>query len=359
MKFFSLDVHIAVINDVKHILKNIYGDKIEFTDWTMSYEWYLFYTSKPKVKHITSENWRFLNSTMIEEFLKEYGNYLSTFDGFIVSHNPSFVLLYESFNKPIIVVNTCRYEQPFSFAENNDLNGWKMLNEKLAFLHKTGRIIVVSNNRADQDYLEMGTGIKSTYIPSLCEYTKATYNPVWDVFVYSHHPKLHHHKLIDIHQFAKKPYTWERLYSCKGIVHFPYEISTMSIFEQYAANVPLFFPSKKLLKEMLKTKKCGMQCRYIDVEKHKHPHRVYVEEVSAAYDDDKWIDWWIERADYYNTSKDTDLKYITYFDSIDELCVLIEQIDTKKISEQMKQHNKYRKQKIHDEWKKIMDVIML
>jgi hypothetical protein len=30
---FSLDVHIAVINDVKHILNNVYGDKVEFVDW--------------------------------------------------------------------------------------------------------------------------------------------------------------------------------------------------------------------------------------------------------------------------------------------------------------------------------------
>jgi hypothetical protein len=29
---FSLDVHIAVINDVKHILNNVYGDKVEFVD---------------------------------------------------------------------------------------------------------------------------------------------------------------------------------------------------------------------------------------------------------------------------------------------------------------------------------------
>jgi hypothetical protein len=92
------------------------------------------------------------------------GIFLSTFDGFIVTHNPSFVLLYESFNKPIIVVNTCRYEQPYRREQRPA--GWKTLNGKLKELYDSGRITVVSNNRADQDYLEMGTGIKSTYIPS-------------------------------------------------------------------------------------------------------------------------------------------------------------------------------------------------
>jgi hypothetical protein len=42
MRFF-LDVHIAVINDVKHILNNVYGDKVEFVDWTMSFDWYVLY----------------------------------------------------------------------------------------------------------------------------------------------------------------------------------------------------------------------------------------------------------------------------------------------------------------------------
>ncbi|MCJ7767674.1 hypothetical protein MUP79_04735, partial [Candidatus Bathyarchaeota archaeon] len=37
----------------------------------------------------------------------------------------------------------------------------------------------------------------------------------------------------------------------KGIIHMPYECSTMSIFEQYSANVPLFFPSKSFLKELV------------------------------------------------------------------------------------------------------------
>jgi hypothetical protein len=27
-------------------------------------------------------------------------------------------------------------------------------------------------------------------------------------------------------------------------------------------------------------------------------------EVALAYDDDKWVDWWIDRADYYNSDKD-------------------------------------------------------
>lgn len=357
MRFFSLDVHLAVINDVKHILKNIYGDKIDFVDWTLSFDWYVLYKQKPDVKYITGNTWRYLNPDMINDFVKYYRDFLSTFDGFIVTHNPSFALLYESFNKPIIIVNTCRYEQPFSFSENNDLRAWKMLNDKLKRLYDSGRITVISNNRADQDYLKMGTGIKSTYIPSLCEYTNAKYKPESNlVVIHTTSPFLPESKqLISARMFAGKPYSWEKLYSGRGILHMPYEISTMSIFEQYTANVPLFFPTKELLKKMIKTGRYNFCSRYIDVDKHKSPVRFYLNDVSDAYDDDKWIDWWIDRADYYNTDKDTDMKYITYFNSMDELDFLLKTVNTNQISVNMKEHNEFRKKKVYGEWKKIMD----
>lgn len=357
MRFFSLDVHISVINDVKNILKNIYEDKIDFVDWTLSFDWHLMYKTRPYVKYITGNTWRYLDPLMIKSFVEEYRGFLSTFDGFIVTHNPSFALLYESFNKPIIIVNTCRYEQPYSFSENNDLNSWRILNNKLKYLYDTGRITVISNNRADQEYLEMGTGIKSTYIPSLCEYTNAKYNPEYNVFVIHNdsHFLRKSIRMIPVKNYTKKPYSWQTLYSCKGMIHMPYQISTMSTFEQYTANVPLFFPSKELMKEMLKTNKYDFCARYIDIDKHKSPNRVYISEVATAYDNDKWIDWWIDRADYYNTDKDTDMKYITYFNSMDELDYLLEITNTAEISDNMKKHNEFRKKKIYEEWKKIMD----
>jgi hypothetical protein len=254
-------------------------------------------------------------------------------------------------------VNTCRYEQPFSFSENNNLSGWNALNEKLKQLYREGRITVISNNRADQDYLEMGTGIKSTYIPSLCEYTNAKYNPKTNKYIiHTDSPYLRKSEpMITINNYAGRPYSWETLYSGKGIIHMPYEISTMSVFEQYTANVPLFFPSKTLLKKMIKLDKYTFYSRYIDVDKHKSTGRFYLDVVAPAYDDDKWIDWWVDRADYYNTDKDTDMKYITYFNDMNELDYMLKTVDTNKISENMKEHNEYRKKKIYADWKTVMD----
>ena len=57
--------------------------------------------------------------------------------------------------------------------------------------------------------------------------------------------------LIQKNNFINQNYKWEDLYKCKAMLHLPYEISTMSIFEQYSANIPLIFPSKVFLKKLL------------------------------------------------------------------------------------------------------------
>jgi len=38
---------------------------------------------------------------------------LMDYDGFIVTHSPVFVRFFEHFKKPVILVNSCRYDQPF------------------------------------------------------------------------------------------------------------------------------------------------------------------------------------------------------------------------------------------------------
>jgi hypothetical protein len=55
-----------------------------------------------------------------------------------------------------------------------------------------------------------------------------------------------------LHQSKLGQYTWQDLYSYKEIIHFPYNVSTMSIFEQHQAKVPLKFPSLDFSIDMLK-----------------------------------------------------------------------------------------------------------
>jgi hypothetical protein len=122
----------------------------------------------------------------------------------------------------------------------------------------------------------------------------------------------------------------------------PYEVSHDVYFEQYTANVPV--SSDEGVPADDPEQEIQLCSRYIDVNEARLI-RYYLNEVALAYDDDKWVDWWIDRADYYNSDKDTDMKYITYFGSMVELDYLLKTVDTEEISKNMKEHNEFRKKK--------------
>ena len=178
------------------------------------------------------------------DFMKKNKDFLNQFDCFIVGPFMGLILAFEKLNKPIIVLNATRYEYPF----DSRLDLWDKLNEVLVRKHKEGKLFIVSNNKADQRYLRFCTGLDSTLIPSLCSYTKSVYSGINEKFVcHRNNPILMSHlpksPLIET-KFFSYPHSYQNYFDFKGIIHIPYQISTMSIFEQYTANVPLFFPRK-------------------------------------------------------------------------------------------------------------------
>jgi hypothetical protein len=315
IRLLNIDLHISVISDVMHILKDIYGDKVEITNHSISGHNWVFDRPTARPEIVNQFTWKRINEDMINRFAEHYESYCNQFDGFIVTHTPIFALLYEKFNKPVIVVNSCRYEQPYSWSD--DMENWEWLNNKLANMKN---LHIISNNKADQEYLKLGTGLDSIHVPSLCLYTNEKYTGTKDEVIK--------------HGSLKSPYKWSDLYSHKGIYHFPYEISTMSIFEQYSANIPLFFPSKKYLKE-----NGGLRSIY---GKRVHP------KLEICMNNE----WWIERADYYDVEN---MKHIVYFDNLEDLEHKKSTTDFKKVSELMAEHNKVRKKKVYTQWKTLFD----
>jgi len=298
--FFNLDLHVSVIEDVKYICQKLYGDSIEIVNWSISTHNWVFGKEDKDVQFINKYTWpREFNTENIKKFNNTYGKYLKTFDGFIVTHTPIFATIFAEYEKPIIILNSCRYEQPFSFEGCVDFYAWRNLNKILIKLYKKGNLILISNNLADNKYIELGTSISSKYIPSLCKYTH-TY----------HTPKINKAVVIGNNIFKsddhiiEKPskISWEELYSYKAIIHVPYEISTISIFEQYSAGVPLFFPSRKFYEECIINGKMDLISRYINI----GPNNI-----NECLNSDTF---WLDRADYY-----TWMKNIYYYDNEDDL----------------------------------------
>lgn len=357
IKLFNMDLHISVIEDIKYILKDLYGDKIEITKWSLSSQCHIFGEEKKHPEIINSHVWstHHITEEMLIEFSEKYSSFLKTFDGFIVTHTPIFCLLYEKFNKPIILINSCRYEQPYCW--NNNMNMWNKLNVRLLNMYEKGILKVVSNNKADNTYIEMGTTIPSVHIPSLCLYTNEEYFPIRKYFMLNNNQnltKFNFNYSDKTNNITKRDnynhsYKWSDFYSHKGMIHFPYEISTMSIFEHYSANIPLFFPSKKFLKELIKEKGYNIQSRYNVM----YGNNPYHSTLRKALHNDYWVDFWVDQADFYD---EENMKYITYFDDMDDMYQKINSIKKEElysISDKMKEHNKKRKEMVYEEWKKI------
>jgi hypothetical protein len=343
-----MDLHISVIADIKHILKDIYTN-IEIINWSISGHSWVFDEKTQCPEHVNQHTWTNIDLNLIDKFVKKYYDFLSSFDGFIVTHSPVFVLLYEKFNKPIILINSCRYEQPFSWGKGN-MNLWLHLNKKMKELYEKKILIPVSNNKADAEYLKLGTGIDSVIIPSLCLYTKSSYTGKKNEFIINNNYNIpEQNNIYNKHSKLSGGYKWQELYDFKGIIHMPYEISTMSIFEQYSANIPLFFPSKEYLKKLLASGSYSFNSRYTKLS----GNCSYPEQLTIALNDNSWIDFWVDKADYYD---EENMKYINYFDNNDHLINVLNSVDLMKISDNMKQHNVLRKEKVYNEWRKIMNM---
>lgn len=301
LKLFNLDLHISVIADIKNIINHLFGENVQITNWSISGHSWVFNSAPTAIDVINADTWRNINSKMVEDFQKRYDDFLKQFDGFIVTHTPVFCMLYEKYNKPIILINSCRYEQPFSWTGN--LQRWEWLNKGLKQMHLSGKLLAVSNNKADNEYLYRATGINSYLIPSLCLYTNAKYTPSRNEAVVYGDRNLF--PVSDVLVSRPHKFEWTDLFSYKAIVHVPYEISTMSLFEHYSAGVPIFLPTKEFYKECLRNGSMRIQSIY--------GRLVIPADLKEPLTS---IDYWLDRADFYDTNN---FKYIYYYSSFADL----------------------------------------
>lgn len=230
MKFFNIDCHVSVISDVKNVFESL-GHSVDH--WSISGHRHIFNFPECPSPVINSRNWRDIDERFVDRFYDEHKNDLDVYDGFVCAYPVYFLKLFERFNKPIIVLAPIRYDFPLYDRRKSWLED---------SLKNNPNIIRIANNQFDQKYCEKFLGNTWEWIPSLCAYTNAVHKKEIDNFIVAgfHNPDLGQH-------FKRKStlgqHSWSHLFSHSGIVHFPYNASQMSIFEQNTAGVPLAFPS--------------------------------------------------------------------------------------------------------------------
>ncbi len=292
-----------------------------------------------------------------DQFYARYCDFLNQFDGFIVTHAGSFALLYENCNKPIIVVASTRYEIPFT----EDKNNWLMLDDYFKERVKNNKAFIVANNKGDQYYFEHYTGIKPEHIPSLCLYTNLQYTGNRSGFIV--HPsggmknvaieRLTHKELIQNSQLPER-YPWSLLYDFQGTIHFPYNVSIMSIFEHYSANIPMFFPSKKYILQLKNEFPSLVLSDLSFFSVHRKPIPNIINDPNNVNDHEVVLRW-IDLCDFYD---EENMPYIQYFESFEHLEHLLQVSNLKEISGKMKAYNEKRKERVFKQWRDLLEYVI-
>lgn len=235
-----MDLHISVIADFKTACPDV-----EVVDWCLSGHAWVMKRNQDFPDHINPNTWKNLTPERIKQFQDKYDSFLKTFDGFIVGFCSAFAMIYEKYNKPILMLNAVRYDIPFCWTKDmRMLTQWK---ECLDRLNSHGLLTVVSNNKADQLYTRLGCGLQSQVLHSLCLYTNTRYAPTKPTFLV-YNGSFPEHPLLTFKKDLPHPHEWSDVTSFRGVINYPYEVSLMSCFEHFTAGCPLFFPSKSYWK---------------------------------------------------------------------------------------------------------------
>jgi hypothetical protein len=188
-------------------------------------------------------------------------------------------------------------------------------------------------------------------IPNICEYTKTEWNPTKKQFLYYSRLPMRLDPSTIVNKDSLGRYRWEDIAEYRGIIMIPYNCSTMSIFEYYSANIPLFCPSEKLmvqlysqygsyvLNELTWNRVFGMNPgSSIECDRSIDPNR---------YDDADIMSKWIASSDFYNREW---MPHIVYFESMDDLGAKLRDTDLSLVSSRMKEFNVNRRKSIIDMW---------
>jgi hypothetical protein len=293
-----MDLHISVIADFKSACP-----EVEVVDWCLSGHAWVMKRQQDYPDHINPRTWQDLTPERIRAFQEQYDAFLRSFDGFIVGYCSAFAMVYEKYNKPILMLNAVRYDIPYCFTKSTV--GRAQWNLCLQRLQSKGLLTIVSNNKADQRYTQLGTGMLPMFLPSLCLYTNVQYAPRNPTFlVYG--GSFPDHPLLTQKRDLPHPHDWSDLMAYRGIVNFPYEVSLMSVFEQFTAGCPLFFPSKAYWKSKPDIQSLSAY---------------WGSQLPAEFAPMATTDAWIDLADMYTTFKSPNTHY---FDSTEHLLQLLE-----------------------------------
>ena len=346
MKLFTLSLHIGT-KDLQTIFSRL-GHTLDV--WSISDHTHIFGEQRAQVDVCNQNTWRNLDQKMCDAFYERYKYELSGYDAFISYYTPAMAALFERFEKPIILYIPLRYESGLS----TDSARWFWFNNWIEKNVSAGKInSIVTNNLYDQQYFKYYTGMDAQLIPSLCDYTGAQYTGKFDKHLFTS-------KFPDFLGFVGVPnlidkktiinYSWQDLANYRSMVYLPYSNSNISVFENYSAGIPMFFPTIDFLRQLwthYRDKGVMSELSWFQILGLLLPIGIAANDPNN-YQNPISFERWIPLSDFYS------LPHIQLYESIRDLEDKLLSLDLKKISEQMLEHNTYRREQILSDWDRIL-----
>jgi len=335
---WSNDFHIAPIAAIKRILPDV-----TFIDKSLSGHCDLTKTCATDLRVLTSMNAMTPSQHTSRAFVKTYQNdpQMDLVDVVMCFHPSAMCELFMPLNKRLFVIATTRYE-----LGRHSKQQWLAWNANLKRIAADHRNVVGANNLYDLKYIEYFTGITPILIPSFAP-VQHMYRPKnTDILIAEIHSPNGDALLGIIRGLSprfvrlreKYPhYTRAQLCNNTAIVHLPYQLSIMSLFEQYAMGIPILVPSVTFLWELHNKYDVVTERTWDRVRLGTRPRKSLISPAKSTTSPDPNNDWdrgaflhWAAFGDFYQWP------HIVTFNSFDHLKVLIRDTNWGDISSKMR-----------------------
>lgn len=370
LRLFGMDHHHAVLWDMKQILRPL-GIRVDFV-WLCD--------GRPPVNEaIPGQEPPFFSSLDIyktpptqpldsgfkERILERQ------YDGVITSHSLITTYRLSDLGLPMFHINSTRFGN--EWIQSPEKHG--VLVEKIRELLQAGRLHIAHNNLGDQMYFRQFfqpiEPNQEIYIPSLCEslhrLRKKSVEPrkflIWDTrqvllqkdgspFMKQLYTKLKQSLGDSVESQAvllaqKQEYLPEGyLDQYTAVIHLPYNVSTMSIFQQTRSNIPVWVPSKELLETLWKDPKEPNELSWTVFAPGSEATASPLDHVR----DPDVVKAYVSKADFYD---ETTMGCICEFNSIDDLVQKIATTDYQAVIDKSEAQQQRRRQEIFSSWEQV------
>ena len=347
---WTSDHHSAPVLDLRSLLEPL---GVEFIDHTLYHncDYYCHCSGITDISVLNNVNVLKLDPQLMANFQKIYSPEhpeISRVDAFASFFCFSQFEMFRPYNKSIIAIAVMRFETCRTPRR------WSELIGNLKELIGKPYNIIGANNQYDREYIRYFTNINAHLLPSFSLYTgNARYNPTQQTYLFSAQrfgldggldqlwncefgdrylnlsSKFRLVHLRSVYGFGM--YEYKDLASHLGIVHVPYQVSTMSIFEQYRMCIPLFFPSHKLFVEwnmryrVAYDRTTAMKWGFLNASDiPPHPSQSDTPDPNDE-GNAKAHEYWLRLADYYT------LPHITHFSSVGQLVEILHHMNRERL----------------------------